>query len=314
MPSQTDADFEPRTYEVKHVTTYTYEGGDVTSCYERGILEMRDTAHQRVRERSIEITPEPDLVTGHTDYFGNHSYYVEIGTDHRELVVAKRSLVDVDWPRTDLDALDRMTVAEAAAAVAASRGSGMGDLDGVGLTTLLLPSELVAFADVVRDYGSAVLAPDRPVGTAVLDLCRTIYADFSYKKGVTSTRTTLPELLQLRAGVCQDFAHLAVGCLRLAGLPARYVSGYIETLPPPGKPKLAGSDASHAWASVGIPAPDGSLTWVDLDPTNDHLADSRYIVTAWGRDYRDVSPLRGIISTEAESSSLKVAVDVIRRP
>lgn len=313
MPSQSDADFTPRRYEVRHVTTYAYEGADVTSCYERGILAMRDTPTQVVREHGVQITPEPDLVTEHVDAFGNHSYYVEIATPHRELVVAKHSLVDVDWPRADLAELDRMTVGEAAAAVAAHRRTGMGGLDGVALTTLLLPSDLVAFAPQVRDYGAAVLAPDRPVGTAVLDLCRTIFADFTYRKGVTSTRTTLPELLERRAGVCQDFAHLAVGCLRLAGLPARYVSGYIETLPPPGKVKLAGSDASHAWASVAIPSAAGDVTWVDLDPTNDHLADSRYLVTAWGRDYRDVSPLRGIISTEASSSSLKVAVDVIRR-
>ena len=109
-------------------------------------------------------------------------------------------------------------------------------------------------------------------------------------------RTTLPELLDLRQGVCQDFTHLALGCLRAVGLPARYVSGYLETAPPPGQPRLEGSDASHAWASVMVPG--GG--WVDLDPTNDHLADSRYVVTAWGRDFRDVSPLKGVVFTEAE--------------
>ena len=123
-------------------------------------------------------------------------------------------------------------------------------------------------------------------------------------------RTTLPELLALRQGVCQDFTHLALGCLRAVGLPARYVSGYLETAPPPGRPKLEGSDASHAWASVMVPG--GG--WVDLDPTNDHLADSRYVVTAWGRDFRDVSPLKGVIFTESSGSSLEVGVDVVRLP
>ena len=106
----------------------------------------------------------------------------------------------------------------------------------------------------------------------------------------------------------QDFAHLAVGCLRSVGLPARYVSGYVETSPPPGQPKLEGSDASHAWTSVLVPGGE----WIDLDPTNDHFADSRYIVTAWGRDFRDVSPLKGVVFTEAKKSTLEVKVDVFR--
>ncbi|MFZ1410433.1 MAG: transglutaminase family protein, partial [Micropruina sp.] len=161
---------------------------------------------------------------------------------------------------------------------------------------------------VVREYALTVLAPERPLGDALVGLYSTIYRDFKYRLGATSVRTTLPELLTLRAGVCQDFAHLAVGCLRSVGLPGRYVSGYVETSPPPGQPKLEGSDASHAWASVLVP--DGS--WIDLDPTNDHFADSRYIVTAWGRDFRDVSPLKGVIYTEAKTSSLEVQVDVFR--
>ena len=134
-----------------------------------------------------------------------------------------------------------------------------------------------------------------------------IDGQFEYRPGVTTVETTIPELLADRRGVCQDFAHLAVACLRGAGLPARYVSGYLETMPPPGRPKLRGVDASHAWASVRLP----EVGWVDLDPTNDRVIDSRYIVTAWGRDYADVPPLKGVIFSTSTSSRLSVAVDVL---
>ena len=167
--------------------------------------------------------------------------------------------------------------------------------DPVEFAEFTLPSPLVAVGARVRAYAAEVLAPSRPLGEAIDALTHRIHSDFTYRKGATSVKTTLGELLELRQGVCQDFAHLAVGCLRAVGLPARYVSGYLETAPPPGRPKLRGADATHAWAAVLTPTGD----WLDLDPTNDHFADSRYIVTAWGRDFSDVSPLRGVVFTEA---------------
>jgi transglutaminase-like putative cysteine protease len=141
----------------------------------------------------------------------------------------------------------------------------------------------------------------------VKDLLHGINSDFRYKSGSTTVRSTVDDLLRDREGVCQDFAHLAVGVLRSVGLPARYVSGYIETRPPAGKPKLRGVDASHAWASVFLPG----HGWVDFDPTNDQFVDDRYLVTALGRDYGDVPPLKGIIVTDSRKSTLQVAVDVI---
>ncbi len=291
----------PRRYEVRHRTTYTYDG-EVEACYERGTLRPRDTPHQRVVEHEVSVTPEPDLVSTHVDHFGNHSWYVEVRTPHTELAVAKRSVVEVEWPAVDLGALDGWTVATAAAAQAERAREQVEEV------AYRLPSRLVDLAPAVRDYAARVLDPGRPLGDALAELTTTIHADFAYRKGATSVRTTLPELLDVRAGVCQDFAHLAIGCLRTAGLTARYVSGYLETQPPPGRPRLEGADASHAWASVL--APDG--TWVDLDPTNDQLADSRYVVTAWGRDFTDVSPLKGVVFTESTGSRLDVAVDVIR--
>ena len=289
----------PRRYEVHHVTAYTY-ADDVTASYGRACLRPRDTVGQRVLEHAIHIDPTPDVLTEHTDLFGNHSHYVEFQTPHRHLEVAKTTVVAVHHPDPDLASLDRWTVAGAAAAPATD--------DPTLRTAYLLPSPLVEVSPEVRAYAADILRPDAPLGEALDSLVTAIFTDFRYAKGITNVRTSLPELLQLRAGVCQDFAHLALGCLRAFGLPARYVSGYLETQPPPGRPKLRGADATHAWASVALP--DGR--WLDLDPTNDCVADSRYVVTAWGRDYRDVAPLKGVIFTEGATSSLTVSVDVHR--
>lgn len=301
MSRQGPEDFTQRRYEVRHRTTYTYEGADVDTCYERGLLSPRETPTQRVVSNDVQVSPLPHVVAEHVDHFGNRSFYVEIRTPHRKLEVVKTSVVDVDWPETDLAALDRWTVASAAA-----RLEELGDP--LTRASYLLPSPLVDAEDV-REYAATHLPPDRPLGEAIVALTHGIFTDFRYRPGATSVRTTLAELLELRAGVCQDFTHIALGCLRSVGLPARYVSGYLETAPPPGKPRLEGSDASHAWASVLTPT-----GWVDLDPTNDHLADSRYVVNAWGRDFRDVSPLKGVIFTDSTSSTLDVGVDVLRVP
>jgi len=300
--NQRPEDFEPRRYEVRHRTTYTYEG-TVEACYERGYLRPRDTPTQSVVSNEVVVSPEPHVISEHVDHFGNRSFYVEVRTPHSRLEVEKTSVLDVAWPQVDLDALDRWTVAEAVEQVRS-------EADPVERAAYSLPSVLVAPDPLVTEYALAVLGPDQRLGQALVALNTGIHRDFTYQPGATTVRTTLPELLELRAGVCQDFTHLALGCLRAVGLPARYVSGYLETSPPPGQERLEGSDASHAWASVLVPGGD----WVDLDPTNDHLADSRYVVTAWGRDFRDVSPLKGVIFTEAASSSLDVAVDVLRMP
>ena len=169
-----------------------------------------------------------------------------------------------------------------------------------------LASRLVDIGPEVISYAAPLLSPDRRFGESLAGVYEAIHADFRYQKGATSVRTTLPELLDLRAGVCQDFAHLALGCLRWAGLTARYVSGYLQTTPPPGKPRLAGSDATHAWVSVLTP--DGS--WVDLDPTTTTSPTSATSSAPRGRDFADVSPLKGVVFTESPSSKLTVGVDV----
>ncbi len=290
-----------RRYQVIHKTSYTYDL-PVTTSYGRGCLRPRASASQTLLEHSLTVDPLPQVTDETRDLFGNYTHYLEIHTDHEHLEVTKESVVDVEWPAVDLSALDEYTVADAATTLRADSS-----LDPVEYALYTLPSRHVQLSGVVRQFAEATVPSRRPLGEAIEGLYREIYSGFTYAKGATTVNSTLPEVLESRAGVCQDFAHLAVACFRAVGLPARYVSGYIETTPPPGTKKLAGSDATHAWVSVLTPG----AGWVDLDPTNDHLADSRYIVTAWGRDFHDVSPLRGVIFTDATKSSLSVAVDVI---
>jgi transglutaminase-like putative cysteine protease len=287
---------DPRRYRVRHVTTYTYEEV-LEACYNRALLRPRDTPFQKVLSSQVEVSPEPDLTAEHLDYFGNHSLYLETRQPTTELVVCAESVVEVDWPTPQVEQLNAWTVAEAAAELVAT--------DLLERIDFGLPSPLVGIDDAVRSYARDVLPGDRRLGDALVGLNIAIANDFNYAKGVTSVGTTLAELIGLRQGVCQDFAQLAIGCLRAAGLPSRYVSGYLETMPPLGRAKLTGADATHAWASVLTP-----LGWIDLDPTNNQFADSRYIVTAWGRDFSDVSPLRGVVFTEAAHSTLSVEVDV----
>lgn len=290
--------YEPRRYRVRHVTTYTYDEV-LEACYNRALLRPRQTPQQQVLSSDISVVPAPDLVREHLDYFGNHSTYLETRAATRQVSVTATSVVQVSWPKPDLTALDAWTVASAARILAR-------ECDPIDFVEYTLPSPLVSVGAAVRSYGAQELPPDRPLGQALAALQHRIFTDFEYQVGVTSVQTTQAELLELGKGVCQDFAHLSVGCLRAVGLPARYVSGYLETVPKPGKEKLRGADATHAWTSVLTPGGD----WLDLDPTNDQFADSRYIVTAWGRDFSDVSPLRGVVLTEAADSSLQVAVDV----
>lgn len=301
--SQSEGDFEPRRYRVRHRTAYDY-AHPVIRCYERGFLGLRPTATQQVVTSGVTVDPAPTIVTERIDWLGNPSHYVEVQEPHTSLTVTKDAVVDVAWPRVDLGALDRWTVASAVAHLDA-------ESDPWERAVFRLPSAAVGTHPEVAAYARRFLADSDGLGTALHRLLVGIHRDFEFRSGATTVSTTLPQLLEIGAGVCQDFAHLALGALRSVGLPARYVSGYIETTPPPGQERLEGADASHAWVSVLTP----TGAWVDLDPTNDHFCDSRYIVTAWGRDYRDVSPLKGLIYTQgdaATSSTLRVEVDVRR--
>ena len=286
-----------RNYRVVHVTEYAYSE-DVTASYGRAHLLPRAIPGQVVLDADLELDPGADELRSHVDFFGNVSTYYLVRTAHRRLRVTATSRVLVDRPPTPSTALEAMSWEQARDAIA----------DDVDARSFVLDSPLVRATSAVTDYAAPTFTPGRSLGAAIIELTERIHADFEYVSGATDVKTTLSDVLHRRQGVCQDFAHLAVGCLRSVGLPGRYVSGYLETDPPPGQAKLQGADASHAWAAVYLP---GS-GWIDFDPTNNQWVDARYVVSGWGRDYSDVPPLKGVILTQARKSTMKVSVDVTR--
>jgi transglutaminase-like putative cysteine protease len=289
------------TYEVTHRTEYEY-ASEVTASYEQLHLLPREVPGQRCIHAEIVVDPAPEVYRERRDFFGNRVSYVEIHEPHNALIVTARSVVEVDERPAELSLFGNRPWEEARDAI--RDGIEPGPVD---VAQFVLGSPLVEAADVYRDYAAESFSPGRPLIEAVLSLSARIHAEFKYEPGSTSVSTPLAEAFAQRKGVCQDFAHLGIACMRSVGLPARYVSGYIETDPPPGQPKLKGVDGSHAWLSVLVP----EAGWLDVDPTNDRLVNGRYVVTAHGRDYSDVPPLGGVIYTEGKTQRLKVAVDVV---
>ena len=292
-------------YAVTHRTEYGYDDA-VTASYGFAFLLPRAIPGRQAATADVVIDPPPVDRREHLDVYGNRALYFSVLAEHDRLVVTATSLVDVEPPVLVADGPAWESVRD----VLAARGPGPAtSVDDVDAVEFVLPSPMVALTDAVRAYAQSSFTPGRAILPSAIDLMHRIHAEFDYEPGTTTITTTLDEVVGHRSGVCQDFAHLLVGCLRSHGLAARYVSGYMETTPPAGRAKLQGADASHAWASVYVPG----HGWVDLDPTNDLVVDDRFVVTAWGRDYTDVTPLRGVIFTESKKSTLDVAVDVVRQ-
>jgi transglutaminase-like putative cysteine protease len=290
-----------RAYRVTHRSEYRYSQR-VTASYGQLHLVPRELERQHRRSVTISLAPTPDALTTRADFFGNDVSYFEIHTAHRRLTVTAESVVEVADRARDVSLLGALRWEDAVRALA-----GGGAPDHLEATQYVLGSPLAQPAARYRDYASQSFTEGRPLIEGVESLCARIHADFRYKPGSTSVTTPLAEVFRRGRGVCQDFAHLGIACLRSLGLPARYVSGYLETQPAPGREKLTGVDGSHAWFSVLVP----EAGWLDVDPTNDQLTDDRYVVTAFGRDYRDVPPLGGVIYTQGRRSTLDVAVDVV---
>ncbi|MEV0079375.1 transglutaminase family protein [Nocardia neocaledoniensis] len=289
-----------RRYLVTHRTTYSYSD-EVTSSYGRAYLTPREFAGQRLLEHDIHIDPVPSDRSVGTDVYGNTTTYFHVTAEHRTLEVTGESLVEVERQVT-VDGADipwetaRPTTATGPLAIE--------------FTLDLLPPEIT---DEVTAYAAETFTPGRPLLAAVTELNTRIHRDFRYRSGSTTVSTSVADVFAAREGVCQDFARIGAACLRSHGLAARYVSGYLATDPPPGKERMVGVDATHAWAAVWLPGTDaGDRTggWIAFDPTNDQFADERYVTVAWGRDYQDVPPLRGIIYTDAKQSTITVSVDV----
>ncbi len=262
----------------------------------------RELPVQRCRSAGVSIDPEPELTRERVDFFGNRVSYFALHEPHQHLSVTVTSVVEVQERPAELSLFGQSSWEQTRDAVASGAEGIPQDV-----VQYVLDSPLAAAADSYRDYAAAAFAPGAGVFEAVATLSSQIHADFEYHPGSTSVTTPLTEAFANRRGVCQDFAHLGIACLRSLGLPARYVSGYLETDPPPGRPKLTGADGSHAWLSVFVP----DAGWVDVDPTNDQFVGDRYITAAIGRDYGDVPPMNGVIYTPGRTDRLEVAVDVV---
>ncbi len=287
-------------YRITHRTEYVYDD-PVTLGHNEAHLTPRTAPGQRVPRHDLHIDPPPAVLTRREDFFGNPVAYFAVQSPHPKLVVSAESDVERDAPGFGFT--------DVAWDAAAARTRTSLSADGLDARQYLLTSPMVASAPAIDAYGATSFPPGRPLAEAVQDLAARIHRDLAYEPGTTTIATPLVEVFERRRGVCQDFAHLAIACLRAAGLAARYVSGYIETVPPPGKERLVGADASHAWVAVYDP----DAGWIDVDPTNDQLVTERYVTTAWGRDYADVTPLKGIIFGGGRRNTATVTVDVERQ-
>jgi len=286
-----------RCYQISHSTVYRYSDV-VTSSYGRGFLTPRDSTRQRCLSHELIIEPEAADSSTSRDGYGNISSYFHVTERHNTLSIRSSSVVEVDPLPPEL-----YGGGSARAPWEIARPVG---LDGALATEFTLDLRPAEITDELRAYAAPSFEPGRPLIEVLRDLTSRIFTDFTYRSGSTTVSTKVSEVLAAREGVCQDFARLAIACLRANGLAASYVSGYLATDPPPGKERMVGIDATHAWASVWTP----QNQWLGLDPTNDQMVDERYIYVGFGRDYADVPPLRGIIYTDAESSVIDVSVDV----
>ena len=292
----------PTRYAIAHVTTYEYTE-PVSLCQNVAHLEARECGRQRSTPPVLSISPEPAVIERRADYFGNPVHYFTVQEPHRTLTVRAEHAVSVSVEPTPDPAAtppweavrDRLTRDRAA--------------DWLAAWEFAFDSRYAAADRRYADYAGPSFAPGRPVLDAALDLVRRVHAGFAFDPQATTLATPVLEVFEKRRGVCQDFAHLLLACLRSLGLAARYVSGYLATVPPAGGPRLVGADATHAWVSLFC----GDAGWVDLDPTNDQIPGDRHVLLAWGRDYDDVSPLKGVILGGGQHV-VKVAVDVVPTP
>lgn len=288
-------------YRITHTTKYTYSE-PASVCQNKVHLAPRATPNQRVEKFRLVIGPEPNAASTTTDYFGNRVDYFSIPKPHRGLSVTATSTLEV----VEVERPISLDAAPAWESVAQ------------GLKTKRTAESLEAFqfafssqlASVDPRYAAFALesfAPGRPIVDACRDLTRRVYEQFKYDPRATTVSTPVSDVFERKAGVCQDFAHLQIACLRSIGMAARYVSGYLRTIPPEGKPRLVGADASHAWLGVYCGE---ALGWVDFDPTNNLIPCTDHVVLGWGRDYSDLCPIQGVFVGGGQNV-MEVSVDVM---
>lgn len=287
-------------YRVTHTTAYSYSEPASLSQNEL-FLTPRSTNRQQVMQTQLSFAPQPQYVHRRIDYFGNVVHVFMIEQPHAELSLTATSIVrtgrslriepaaTLPWEEVERR-LQAHTTPE--------------DLEAYQFT---FASPMISIDPAIQAYARTSFPPGRLVLEGGMDLMQRIFTEFAYDKAASTVDTPVAQVLANKSGVCQDFSHLAIACLRSQGLAARYVSGYLETLPPPGKPKLEGADASHAWVALYVPG-EG---WVDLDPTNNIFTGEAHITLAWGRDYSDVAPVKGVVMGGG-LHTLAVEVDVAR--
>lgn len=286
-------------YNLIHSTVYEYRES-VSSYHSIACLYPRTTPTQLCTNFSLSISPTPTEVVPRVDFFGNSVHYFSIQVPHKELRVVAKSVIETIQPEEAVPYSEAFTCAKALEIF---------QKDYQVKSEVLqyrLPSPFISWDEEVARFASSSFADDKSLFESVKDLCARIFHEFEFMPNYTTVHTPLKTILKERKGVCQDFSHLAIAAIRSMGFAARYVSGYLETLPPPGKEKLQGSDASHAWISAFIPG----VGWCDFDPTNNLIPRERHITTAWGRDYSDVPPLKGILFSSGQQK-LTVEVDVL---
>lgn len=298
-PGSWSLDPAPVHYKIKHTTTYTY-AAPVSVCHNLVMLTPREDARLRLHHHRLDAHPAPQFVARRKDAFGNHVHVFSIEETHKQLTVVALNRVTV-LPVDLSPAQASPRWEQIAAGIHAET-----DPAWLDACRFVFDSPRIRRSQVFREYAAASFGPEQPVLAGVIDLTRRIHRDFHYDKSATDVGTATEEAFRLRRGVCQDFAHVQIACLRSLGIPARYVSGYLRTVPPPGQPRLVGADQSHAWVAAYC-GPE--LGWVDVDPTNDCLCCTDHIPIAWGRDYNDVVPLRGVFLGGGDHQ-LKVSVDV----
>jgi len=299
----------PTRFRVIHRTCYSY-ALPVELCHNEAHVKPRGTPLQRCLASRLTIDPVPASIHERIDYFGNPVSYFAVQLPERELTVVSTSEVEV--AKLDLgerEVPDSPPWEQVLAPLLAGAREVPLEARDMPLEArdMTLGSPMVEPLAELGEFAAASFPAGRPLFEAVADLSRRIHREFTYDQEFSTIATPIAEVLERRRGVCQDFAHVAIGCLRSLGLPARYVSGYIETVKSADQPKLVGADASHAWFSAFAPG----HGWLDFDPTNDQIPPKQHITTAWGRDYSDVTPLKGVLFGGGEHT-LEVAVDVTR--
>ena len=287
-------------YKVKHQTTYEYQSA-VSLCHNIVFQYPITDSFQKVDSYKCNIFPEPNFLIERKDFFENRYLYFSVQKSHKKLVVESISEITINTPMW-------LSLNPSATAPWESVVQGLKSTDTLNdIRQFYLESAFVIFWKDIRNYALQSFTPNRPIMEAMLDLNTRIYQDFTFTPGFTDISTPLEDVFRDKKGVCQDYAHFTLACLHSIGLAARYMSGYIETIPPPGKPKLEGSDASHAWISLYIP----ESGWVEFDPTNNLLVNDQHIRVATGRDFSDIIPLKGIVYSGG-GQEMVVKVDVSR--